>query len=345
MEKIFTNGRLLRAVAAVVVAAGLGFVVSGCKTSTTSEQKASGSGASASMYTPRVYFDSDSAYAYVKAQVAMGPRVAGTAQGRECAEYIESELRRHGAEDVVLQDGTVKAWNGDVLPIRNVMGRYNVDAKRRVLLVAHYDTRPWADGDEHIENHDRAIPGANDGASGVGVLLEIARRLGEEKAPVGVDLLFVDAEDYGKEGGFSLNENTWCLGTQYWTEHMPYDKKNLPELGVLFDMVGGMGAKFHREFFSDNYAKGYVDKIWDLADRSGYGDVFVNKPGGAVVDDHVFINRAGIPCVDIIENKSDDTKTFPATWHTLNDNLDYIDRASLKAAGQTVVNLIYDEMN
>lgn len=339
MKHIFRH-KLGSVAITVLMAAGLSCAATSCR-SKSDVSRGSEAEVKANPIESRVHFDSDSAYSYVRAQVAFGPRVAGSEEGRRCARYIESELRRHGADEVLIQDGTVEAWNGDKLDLRNVMGRFNPGAKKRVLLVAHYDTRPWADSDETEENRLRPVPGANDGASGVGVLLEIARQLGEEKAPVGVDLLFVDAEDYGRSSGFSHHEDSWCLGTQYWINHMPYSQTELPEYGVLLDMVGGMNAKFHREFYSDNNASELLDKVWDIADRSGYGDKFINKPGGAVVDDHLFLCRAGIPTIDIIESKNDDTKTFPATWHTVNDNMRYIDRSSLKAAGQTVVNLIY----
>lgn len=288
-------------------------------------------------------FDSDSAYAYVARQVAMGPRVPGSPANAECARYIVRELTRHGADTVTEQRASVTAYNGDVLPINNIMGRFNTEAPTRLLLLAHYDTRPWADSDPDQANHASPVPGANDGGSGVGVLLEIARQISKTQPKVGVDMLFVDAEDYGQESGFSNHDETWALGTQYWIEHMPYAQDALPRYAILLDMVGGIDAKFHREYFSNNSARNIVDKVWGIAARSGYGSRFVNLDGGAVVDDHVYINKAGIPAIDIIESKNDVTKSFSPTWHTINDDLDNIDRASLKAAGQTVLNVIYSE--
>lgn len=288
-------------------------------------------------------FDSDSAYAYVARQVAMGPRIPGTRANAECAEYIRTELMRHGADTVTEQRATVTAYNGDRLPINNLMGRFNTEAPARILLVAHYDTRPWADSDSEQINHLEPVPGANDGASGVGVILEIARHLSVNKPAIGVDMLLVDAEDYGQSSGFSNHDETWALGTQYWTEHMPYTQDNMPRYAILLDMVGGIDAKFHREYFSNNYARNIVDKVWGIAARSGYSDRFVNLDGGAVVDDHLYLNRAGIPAIDIVESKNEVTKSFSPTWHTVDDNMDNIDRSSLKAAGQTVLNVIYNE--
>lgn len=288
-------------------------------------------------------FDSDSAYAYVAHQVAMGPRIPGTPANAECARYIRSELMRHGADTVTEQHATVTAYTGERLPINNILGSFNRNTTSRILLVAHYDTRPWADNDPEQTNHMEPVPGANDGASGVGVLLEIARQLAATRPEIGVDLLFVDAEDYGESAGFSNHDETWALGTQYWVEHMPYRQDNMPRYAILLDMVGGIDAKFHREYFSNTYARDIVDKVWSIASRSGYSNRFVNLDGGSIIDDHVYINRAGIPAINIIESKNEATKSFAPTWHTVKDDMNNIDRSSLKAAGQTVLNVIYNE--
>lgn len=290
-------------------------------------------------------FDADSAFAYMERQVAFGPRVAGTKANRHCAGYLVSELGRHGADTVMVQEGTVVPFTGTPIGIQNIMGRFNSDAADRILLVAHYDTRPWADADNTEEYRGLPIDGANDGASGVGVLLEVARIIGKKAAslPVGVDILFVDAEDYGQASGFSSHEESWALGTQYWTAHMPYKPSEMPRYALLLDMVGGMDAKFHREYFSSQSAPQIVDKVWSIAAHSGYGDRFLNVDGGAVIDDHVFLNRAGIPAIDIIETKNDVTKSFNPTWHTMNDNMDHIDKTTLKAVGQTVLNTLTAE--
>ena len=211
------------------------------------------------------------------------------------------------------------AYTGDVLPIINIMGCFNPGARKRILLLAHYDTRPWADQDTNRDNHSTPIPGANDGASGVGVLLEIARQLSDNTPPIGVDMLFVDAEDYGQASGFYNHDESWCLGTQYWAAHMPYAQDSLPSYAILLDMVGGIEA------------------------RSGYGHRFPNIDGGAIVDDHIFVNKAGIPAINIVESKNDVTKSFAPTWHTMDDDMNNIDRSTLKAAGQTVLNVIFNE--
>lgn len=314
-------------------------VVSGCSSF---GSKDSGAQEAPEINSP-VRFKSDSAFYYLARQMAFDPRVPGSQASDECAQFIVSELQRHGADSVFVQEGTVVAYDGERLPIKNIMGSFNKDARSRILLVAHYDSRPWADSDPNQDNRIKPVPGANDGASGVAVLLEVARNLGQHKPAVGVDLLMVDAEDYGQSSGFSNHDETWALGTQYWVKNMPYAPDSLPKYAILLDMVGGVDAKFHREYYSNRYAPALVDKVWGIADRSGFGDRFINLDGGAVIDDHVYLNKAGIPAVDIIESKNDMTKSFPPTWHTLEDDMDNIDRSSLKAAGQVVLNVIYNE--
>ncbi len=289
-------------------------------------------------------FSADSAYAHIARQVSFGPRVPGTAGHKACRDYIVETLNKYAADTIIVQETEVEAFNGTVLPITNIMARFNPGMNRRILLVAHWDTRPWADLENSRELRDKPIPGANDGASGVGVLLEIARNFQLLDPAVGVDLLFVDAEDFGNSEGFADNTDTWCLGTQYWVEHMPYAKGTpKPVYGILLDMVGGKNARFHKEMFSNQNAPNITNRIWSEAARLGYDNIFISSPGGAVTDDHIFLNRAGIPTTDIIETINETTGTFPPTWHTHNDNLENIDKKSLEAVGRTVLNVIYKE--
>lgn len=288
-------------------------------------------------------FDKDSAYKYIAEQVAFGPRVPGTQGHVDCAKYLVDRLHDFGADTVMTQSAVVEAYNGDKLPIINIFAKYNPRAANRILLVAHWDTRPWANMERSEEERRLPVPGANDGASGVGVILEIARNLGMQTPECGVDILFTDAEDYGNSGGFSYNDGSWCLGTQYWIENMPYNKVSRPSYGILLDMVGGEGARFHREQLSHVDAKAPTVKIWGEAKLLGFEDIFVNKVGGAVIDDHVFLTKAGIPTCDVIEHMSDVTGSFPATWHTLDDDLQHISTKTLDAVGKTVQNVIYKE--
>ena len=288
-------------------------------------------------------FDKDSAYKYIAEQVAFGPRVPGTKAHDDCGQYLVNRLKQFGADTVIEQHTIVEAFNGDKLPINNIFARFNPLAINRVLLVAHWDTRPWANMETTDDKRSMPVLGANDGASGVGVILEIARNLGIKAPECGVDILFTDAEDYGNEGGFVNNDETWCLGTQYWVENMPYTSVNRPAYGILLDMVGGTDARFHREMMSNAEAKSPTVKIWSEANTLGFGDIFVNKVGGAVIDDHVFLIKAGIPTTDIIEHVSKATGNFPATWHTLDDDMQHISTKTLDAVGKTVLNVIYKE--
>lgn len=289
-------------------------------------------------------FSADSAYMFIEKQVAFGPRVPGTPEHEACADYLISELKRLGVDTMYVQKGEVTAFDGTVLPITNIIASFCPQNLRRILLVAHWDTRPWADNETSAENRAKPVLGANDGASGVGVLLEIARNLAAHKPNVGVDILFVDAEDYGDNYGFNEKKETWCLGTQYWTKHMkPYSIDNLPVYGILLDMVGGKDARFHYEHFSKENAAGITFKLWSEAKLLKHDDVFVRAMGGAVTDDHLFLTDAGIPTTDVIETVNQETGSFPPTWHTLNDNMDNISKHTLKAVGETVLNVIYKE--
>lgn len=285
-------------------------------------------------------FNADSAYNFVETQVNFGPRVPGTSGHKKCAQWIVGQLNNFNADTIIEQPATLTAFNGDRLPIINIFAQYNRNATKRILLLAHWDTRPWADAETDPAKHNTPIPGANDGGSGVGVLLEIARNLSHKMPTIGVDLLFTDAEDYGDTGG---DDNSWCLGTQYWIKNMPYDATNRPMYGILLDIVGGLDARFYREGFSDYLAPHIVNKVWATANAAGYSNIFINSQRGAVTDDHVYINNSGIPCIDIIECANPATGSFPSTWHTLNDDMKSIDRNSLKAVGQTVINTIYNE--
>lgn len=288
-------------------------------------------------------FNADSAYRYIAEQVSFGPRVPGSEGHKQCGDYIIRKLNDFYADSVIVQEATVTTFNGKTLPIRNILGRYNPDSDHRILLAAHWDTRPWADNEHDLELRNKPIAGANDGASGVGVLLEIARNLYLEAPDCGVDILFTDAEDYGNSNGFGNNDDTWCLGTQYWVKHMPYGASDKPRYGILLDMVGGRNARFHYEMFSRENAPSPTFRVWSEARNLGYDDRFINEVGGMITDDHVYLTRAGIPTTDIIENKNEQTLSFPPTWHTHQDDMKNIDKSSLEAVGRTVLNVVYNE--
>lgn len=278
-------------------------------------------------------FDADSAYAYVRRQVEFGPRVPNTAPHDATAAWLASELRRHGAV-VAEQKADLRAWDGTMLRSTNIFGSFNPDLDNRLLLLAHYDTRPWADQDPDEANHSKAIDGANDGASGVGVLLEAARAIGRANPGIGIDILFVDSEDYGTDG----DDSSWALGARYFAEH-PIRAGYRPTRAVLLDMVGGKDAVFPAEYFSRQSAPGIDDAFRAAAARAGHADRFPAVYGGAVTDDHVELIKHGIPAIDIIDYRD---SGFCPTWHTMSDNMDNIDRETLRAVGESLLHFIYE---
>lgn len=287
-------------------------------------------------------FSADSAYGYVARQVAFGPRVPGSSTHAACAAWLTSRLRDAGADTVLVQSASMTGAEGRSIPVRNIFARFNGNASPRILLIAHYDTRPWADEDPDAANHNRPIDGANDGASGVGVLLAVADALAAQSPAVGVDILLTDSEDSGVSGddGDPADDLTWCLGTQHFVQNLPYPGRK-PVAAILLDMVGGKDAVFRKEYFSATQATDLTDRVWRTAQDAGVGSRFVSDIGGAVNDDHIHLLRAGIPAVDIIEIGHPRTGSFNPTWHTMADNLDSIDPSTLDAVGRTVLRFIY----
>ncbi len=285
-----------------------------------------------------VEFNQDSALAFVKAQCDFGPRVPNTEAHRKCGSYLVAKLKATGA-NVIEQDMKLKAFDGTTLNAKNIIAEINPDStENRILLLAHWDCRPWADNDPDPAKRKMPVMGANDGASGVGVLLEIARLCSVSNPGIGIDILLVDAEDWGNSDGD--DEGSWALGTQYWVAHR-HRPNYQPAFGILLDMVGASGANFAKEYFSMSYARGIVETVWNVAQQAGYASFFTQQNGGGITDDHVFINRGGIPCIDIIHYDAGSGTGFYPGWHTTHDTFDVIDPASLKAVGQTLTNLIY----
>ena len=278
----------------------------------------------------RKAFDGNGAWELTRQQCDFGPRVPATPAHAKCADWLTESLKA-SCDTVIVQIGTVQTATEGKLGIKNIIGIINPDASQRLLLLAHWDTRPWADNDPDPANHSKPVMGANDGASGVAVLLQLARQLKTDSTTLGIDIVLVDAEDMGVND----NEESWGLGTQYWVEH-PHVAGYKPLFGILLDMVGASDATFTREYYSVQNAGGFVDLVWKCA----AGSHFINGQGGAVTDDHIFVNRAGIPCIDIIDMRSDSETGFCAVWHTVNDTMDGIDAATLAEVGQTLLNVI-----
>ncbi|MCC6839748.1 MAG: M28 family peptidase [Flavobacteriales bacterium] len=292
---------------------------------------------------PPPHFNGDSAYAFVAKQVAFGPRVPGSAAHKACGDWMVAKLKSYGAT-VIEQNAEVTIYSGQKVPMRNIIASWQPEKTDRILLFAHWDTRPMADQDPARKNEP--IDGANDGGSGVGVLLEIARHLAQQAPQVGVDLFFTDVEDMGEpHGAMGLGQEslkTWCLGTQYWAKN-PHVPNYKARFGILLDMVGSRDAVFPKEAYSMHYAAGIVNKVWKAAATAGHGNRFLSETRQYVgVDDHVFVNEYGIPSIDIIAYDAA-TQGFPPTWHTHDDNLANIDKESLQAVGATVAQLVWTE--
>ena len=289
-------------------------------------------------------FNSDSCYAFVEKQTEFGPRVPGSNAHSECAAYFEDFFNRLGLETEI-QEAELTAWDGKVINAKNIIASVNPEAKARIFICAHWDSRPWCDEDPDPANHGLPVMGANDGASGVGVLLEIARQMQQQAPAIGVDIVFFDAEDYGIPS-FHRGEykpDTWCLGSQYWAR-VPHVQGYNARFGILLDMVGGRGATFYREQFSQRTASAQVKKIWDAAHRLGFSSFFPKEDGTEVTDDHVYVySLARIPCVDIINYDPQSDTGFGDFWHTHDDNMDIIDPATLNAVGRTVMEVVYNE--
>ena len=290
-------------------------------------------------------FIADSAMAYCQAQCDFGPRTMNSKAHDLCEEWIVNKFKGFGLE-VETQKADLTGWDGTKLHSTNIIAHFNPQAERRILICAHWDSRPWADNDPDSTNWHKPVLAANDGASGVGVMLEVARLLQNDTTlAIGVDLVCFDAEDYGTPQWAEKNEdseNTWALGAQYWAKNLPENYN--PQFGILLDMVGGQGAKFYQEQFSLRYAASIVDKVWSAARHASYGSMFTNEVGGQITDDHIPVNEAGIPTVDVIPFYPDCRQSsFGPTWHTINDDMEHLDANTLKAVGQTLIQVIYSE--
>ncbi|MDG5800498.1 M28 family peptidase [Marinilabiliaceae bacterium ANBcel2] len=289
-------------------------------------------------------FNADSAYYYIETQVKFGPRVPNSDEHLECAQYLAETLKRMGA-DVIVQKGEVRAFDNTRLNIRNIIGSFEPDKSDRILLFAHWDTRPFADHDPDPSKRNMPIDGANDGASGVGVLLEIARHLKDNPTNPGIDIIFFDAEDYGIPDHIETQwqPDTWALGSQYWGKNN-HVEDYYARYGILLDMVGAKDAQFYQEQNSLQYAPDLVNHIWNRAHQLGYSHFFNFNRGGRITDDHVYVYQyTGIPSVNIIEYDPESPTGFGSYWHTHDDNMSIIDKKTLKAVGQTVMEVIYSE--
>ena len=292
-------------------------------------------------------FCADSAYLYCEKQFAFGPRTMNSEAHEKCAKWIISKFKQFGC-DVIPQETTLTGYDGTQLKATNIIASYRPELTTRVLLCAHWDSRPWADNDVDSSNWRKPVIAANDGASGIAVMLEVARLLQADTTHlnIGVDFICFDAEDWGIPQWSDIQDdgNSWALGAQYWSQN-PHKANYEARYGILLDMVGGQGAQFWQESISKQYAQGIVDKVWSAAKTIGYGSYFNDLEGGMINDDHLPINKnTKIPTIDIIPYYPDCSQSnFGPTWHTINDDMQHIDPNTLKAVGQTIIQVLYSE--
>jgi len=285
-------------------------------------------------------FDKTRAFSYVRKQVEFGPRVPNTEAHKKCSAWMIEEFKSHGAR-VIAQEFQPTAFDGTVLQGTNIIASHNPSASHRIILAAHWDSRPFSDQDPDSSQHKTPVDGADDGASGVGVLMEISRNL--QLSPLkklGIDIILFDCEDYGNDGG---EMESWCLGSQHWSKNF-HQEGYKADYGILLDMVGGKDPNFSQEYYSRQLAPRVMDKVWGIAQEMGYGQWFVNTAGAPIIDDHIFVNKdARIPMINIINRPAGSKTGFVHHWHTQKDNLNAIEPATLEAVGKVLIRLIYLE--
>ena len=291
-----------------------------------------------------IVFQADSAMAFCQRQCDFGPRTMNTTAHEQCGGWIASTFQRYGL-NVIEQRATLTGFDGTPLLANNIIASYRPEEQQRVMICAHWDSRPWADNDPDPANHSKPVMAANDGASGVGVMLELARLLALNdsivaRPAIGIDFICFDAEDWGDDG----HADSWALGAQYWAA-TPHRIGYRPRFAVLLDMVGGQKARFYREGYSMHFAPQVVNRVWEAARVAGFDAFFLQQDGGYITDDHGPVNEvARIPCIDIIPFYPDCSEsTFGPTWHTVSDDMQHLDPATLRAVGQTLVQVLWTE--
>ena len=287
-------------------------------------------------------FNADSAYAFVAKQVSFGPRLISSKGWKNCAIWLEKKFKTY-TSTVIVQQAPINTYDGKNHTLKNIIASFSPEKNNRVALFAHWDSRHIADHDN--ENQNEPILGANDGGSGVGVLIEMARQFSIKNPKIGVDIILFDAEDYGQpeNSGFPVMQDSWCLGSQYWSNN-PHKPNYFAQYGILLDMVGAKDATFRHEQISFYYASNILQKVWRKASRLGFGNHFVFESANQILDDHYYVNTiTGIPTIDIIEYDPATESNFNKHWHTHKDDMDNIDKSTLNAVGQTLLEVIYTE--
>ncbi len=289
-------------------------------------------------------FNGDSAFVYVKKQVDFGPRIPNSTSHDKCADWFVEVLNQY-MDTVIVQEYKSRGFDGKILNGKNIIASIHPERGNRILLSSHWDTRPWADQDSLRKKEP--IDGANDGASGVGILIEVARQLAIAKPNLGVDIILFDLEDYGQpeNSGFPESDDSYCLGSQYWAKNL-HTPNYFPRFGILLDMAGAANATFTQEGTSRQYASEIVDKVWKAGYTAGYGNYFLQDKTNSIIDDHYYINGlASMKVVDIIHYDFNTRSHFWKHWHTHGDTIDKIDPNTLKAVGQTLLQVLYEELS
>ena len=287
-------------------------------------------------------FNADSAYYFVEKQVSFGPRVISSKGWKNCAIWLEDKFKTY-TPNVLLQEAPITTYDGKNHTLKNIIASFSPEKNNRIVLFAHWDSRHIADQD--TQNQNMPILGANDGGSGVGVLLEIARQFSKKQPNLGVDIILFDAEDYGQpeNSKFPIKKDSWCLGSQYWSQN-PHKQNYFARYGILLDMVGGKNATFYLEGNSSHYADNILQKVWEKGHQLGFGENFIYQKSPEIMDDHVYVNyHTNIPTIDIIEYNPLTKNHFNKHWHTHNDNMDNINKETLNAVGQTLLEVLYNE--
>ena len=278
-------------------------------------------------------FDESHAFSYLVAQCDFGPRNPGSDGYYACLDYLITELDQ-SANEIILQDFSYqerrynKKYN-----LENIIARFNPDSEFQTVISAHWDTRPWADQEDLRQDRDQPIIGANDGASGVAILLELAKIMGENPPPIGVNLVFFDGEDLGVPG----ENNTYCQGSRFFAKNLPIPR---PDEAINLDMVGDKQLVLPIERYSLEYHPKLVRHLWDRAKEMGL-DAFIGRVDYAIYDDHVPLNEiAGIPSIDLIDFKY--PNSYANFWHTMNDIPENCSEESLGQVGDLMVDYIYN---
>lgn len=287
-------------------------------------------------------FSSGLVYQYIEDQVNFGPRVPNSEAHREAVRYMRDHFAETAGENSVYVQSFQTEVYGDTLQLHNILASFGAGNQDRIMLSAHWDSRPHSDEEPDSLDQMKPVLGADDGASGVAVLMELANVFSENPPPVGVDIILFDGEDYGRKSDL----DHYFLGSRHWGNNPPVPGYK-PRFGILLDLVGGVNATFPKEGYSMAFAPNLVNEIWAIGQEFGYDELFINELGGEIADDHYIVRRVtGIPMIDIINYRMSPTGQieFPDYWHTQQDNLEIIDPDVLQAVGDVLLELIYNRI-